>query len=693
MHRHDIQLFTLIIPRHTTRWKSQANFALHRSRKNNFMEDNLAKRTAKPRKPISTTVRQGGRVVNVVADRLDLRDRKYMPPVAQAPTPMLYPALRLPVLNQHQTSACTGYSLAVVIHSLKLKAYRDLFKREARANEVPQFSPHMLYSMARRYDEFRGSESDTGSSLRGALKGWFRHGACEMSMWPNSVPVNRMPKPQPDPDKDWWQNAIKCRLGAYYRIEKRSISDMHVALSDVGILYASAICHDGWNDPFHDKSDDSYTIRHQQPHPDDGGHAFAIVGYDQHGFIIQNSWGTEWGNQGLARLTYEDWLENAMDCWVAQLGVVTTEHLEIAKAASLRVDEKGRVRVSSEQRTRDRELSPFIVNVENNGQLSRSGRFRTQPSDIEALLGLQVDEAAKAWGLKANEAIDIAIYAHGGLTGEDTAAKTAEMWIKALYENHVLPMFFMWETDIWSTFRNMLSEALRGQPRPTGDIGDWFRDKIEQLDDRKDERLEGLLARPGTAVWDEMKENATLISHGSDECAGKLVYQYAKTSPSLKNRPYRVHLVGHSAGAIVHSNVIDTLCRRGWEFESVSFLAPAATVDLFREKALPWIEKKKVKRYAQFHLLDEAERDDNTCRPVLGYGKSLLYLVSNSFEGGKRTPILGMQKYYDEYIKPMGLGNVAAHAAPSGKSQSSTHGGFDDDERTLRTVIQTIKGN
>lgn len=37
----------------------------------------------------------------------------------------------------------------------------------------------------------------------------------------------------------------------------------------------------------------------------EGGHAVAIVGYDRHGFIIKNSWGTEWGEQGYGRMTYD----------------------------------------------------------------------------------------------------------------------------------------------------------------------------------------------------------------------------------------------------------------------------------------------------------------------------------------------------------------------------------------------------
>ena len=37
----------------------------------------------------------------------------------------------------------------------------------------------------------------------------------------------------------------------------------------------------------------------------EGGHAVLIVGYNQDGFIIRNSWGTKWGDHGYALLPYD----------------------------------------------------------------------------------------------------------------------------------------------------------------------------------------------------------------------------------------------------------------------------------------------------------------------------------------------------------------------------------------------------
>jgi hypothetical protein len=103
-----------------------------------------------------------------------------------------------------------------------------------------------------------------------------------------------------------------------------------------------------------------------------------------------------------------------------------------------------------------------------------------------------------------------------------------------------------------------------------------------------------------------------------------------------------------------------------------------------------------VKAFTQFYLTDSAERQDN-CAQI--YRRSLLYLVSNSFEHQRGTPILGMQKYVDS-VKLIGDRPAKAEiwrwiAGPTGKdvpipdrTSSTSHGGFSSDN-DVQIAIET----
>jgi hypothetical protein len=141
-------------------------------------------------------------------------------------------------------------------------------------------------------------------------------------------------------------------------------------------------------------------------------------------------------------------------------------------------------------------------------------------------------------------------------------------------------------------------------------------------------------------------------------------------------------------------------------------MAPAISVDLFKEKFLPLIAANADLNPTLYVLSDKGERDDD----VGPYGKSLLYLVSNAFERRRETPLLGMEKfinaknkenkkYLDEdiarLVKQDFNGNprlVIAGAAPASEltgpnvSRSESHGGFDNDSFTLNAVLHRILG-
>ena len=244
-------------------------------------------------------------------DRLDIRDREYRPVLRSLPQQWpsqsdldeLLPGYTKSglILDQKQDGACTGFGLASVINYL---IWLDEVHKHAKIEPLNrlknrQVSPKMLYNMARLYDEWDGEDYE-GSSCRGAMKGWHRHGVASREAWTDD---NKR-------SKHWPTEAVKNTLGAYYRINKDSVTDMQSAIREVGAIYCSASIHKGW---WVRRGSQLQIIK--QAGDIAGAHAFALVGYNSDGFIIQNSWGSHWGYQGFAVLSYADWVENGNDAW------------------------------------------------------------------------------------------------------------------------------------------------------------------------------------------------------------------------------------------------------------------------------------------------------------------------------------------------------------------------------------------
>ena len=117
-------------------------------------------------------------------DTVDFRDRMYEPTLVEVPTKITlaeYQEHQVPVLHQGHEGACTGFGLATVANYL-------LRKRKVVPDPTP-VSARMLYEIAKRYDEWPG-ENYQGSSARGAMKGWHKHGVCaDISGSPLDHPV------------------------------------------------------------------------------------------------------------------------------------------------------------------------------------------------------------------------------------------------------------------------------------------------------------------------------------------------------------------------------------------------------------------------------------------------------------------------------------------------------------------------
>lgn len=620
----------------------------------------------------------------VRADALDLRDWLYRPRIGQAPPATLVPPRLRPVSNQGRSSACTGFALASVIEYLLDTARRP----------VEAISGNMLYDMARRYDEWaENDEQDQGSSLRGALRGWYYHGASAQDLWAGVA----MPGASLD-EGDWWLDAVKRPLGAYFRVQTNTIPDLHSALNEAGVLYASALTHAGWDALHHaaptpaPASAAGYPVIETRDGLPDAGHAFAIVGYTERGFVIHNSWGEAWGAGGFAILSYADWRQNAMDCWVAQLGVVTDEHTAVAGAATLRVDAAShQVQLSSNPQLAAHEISPFVVNVDAEGQLCSRGRFRTNADDLTLLVDEHLPRAHDRWGQPGT--VDVAIVVHDGLAGEQGALDRALHWIPSLYSARILPVFLLWETDAAAGVRKLLEAKVSSEDEQATPLP-WRAVTPTALLAWHDERIEGHVRRPGRALWREVKDHATAIA--TADGAGLLaLLSLIKARARRKRFPaVRLHLIGHSAGGLVVTHAIPRVVSLELTLATVNLLAPAVAVEEFTSIADGAIDASAA-RLLVAYLTDAAERSDATCAP---YSHSLLYMVSRVLEEELDTPMLGLESHLVPAVvqRPWGV-RVTRIESPGGRTpdacrftSATTHGGLPEDPAIQQAILRHI---
>lgn len=235
-------------------------------------------------------------------DKPDRRDRFHAPSNAARPERVaveVYEALGLPVLDQGDEAACTGFALAAVIHFLLR------FRRGAP--DTTRVSPRMLYQMAKLSDRWAGDDY-AGSSARGAVKGWAKHGVCTEALWPYAAH---------DADGSLTgrraRDAAKRRPGPYLRVRAREVALVQRALAEAGILYATTrIRRAAWRATRANGLIPAYATH-------DTTHAVALVGYDAEGFWVQNSKSVAWGRHGLGRIDYGSWAGGAQDVWMLSL--------------------------------------------------------------------------------------------------------------------------------------------------------------------------------------------------------------------------------------------------------------------------------------------------------------------------------------------------------------------------------------
>ncbi|MEA2238764.1 MAG: hypothetical protein QOC81_3488 [Thermoanaerobaculia bacterium] len=615
-------------------------------------------------------------VTNVSPDPFDIRDLIYRPRL-QLLADTVDRRKNALVLEQAGNS-CTGHAVAAMVNTV--------YSQKTRKQLADPVSPYMLYFLARRYDEFPGDE-DAGSSLRGVLKGWWRHGMALQTEWP-ALDTHL--------DLDDVSLVKSCRrrpLGAYYRVDAQRLDDMQSAITELNAIVASAAVHDGWQSPkkVRISGKTHHIITKTESSQPIGGHAFALVGYNEIGFLVQNSWGKTWGKEGFATLPYEDWLESAYDAWVARPGVPQTPFERVERTVSA----AGTVGVGAAPSPEV--IRTHVLNLGNDGRLSTKGQATSSPAQLRELIA-SMEKWHAEWGSR-----DTVLYIHGGLVSEASGLRQVQEQFQWWMNNHIYPIFIVWQSGPMETVLNQLEDTI-GKKLPFG-AGINFHEAFDRV-------IEKTASSVLAFAWKEMKDNGMAASANLDALPAKDAEWFEKPGISIllqllkASAGAKLHIVGHSAGAVLVNGILQRLASYGMAVESLTFMAAASTVESFETEVAPHLCS-LVKRFTSFVMNDTLEQND-TCARI--YHKSLLYLVSRGFERppNREVPLVGMQRFLPakltngktlEATITQNCGAVVVSANPvetakpdDEQSNAQHHGDFHNDTFTMTAALLRILG-
>lgn len=597
-------------------------------------------------------------------DSFDSRDLVYRPALVDLPPSRLPDWSAIRVLDQGEEGACTGFGLAATIN------YLLHLRRRAHGGRGPreQVSARMLYTLAKRYDQWPGNQYDW-SSARGAMKAWYKHGVCPARDWPNGNAADT------ELTLDRQQAALQVPLGAYYRVLPRR-TDAQAALTEVGVLFAACATHAGWDAP------KDGVIGHDRDAPEDLGHAFAILGYTDRGLLVQNSWGPRWGGieidgkrrGGFAIWTYEDFERHAWDLWVARLA----RPVESLEALRSEYTDSPRGSRRTQSGPPPLEVSRHLIHIDD-GQFDTGSEYSTSLASATELIRGKV-AAAQARG-----ELRLLMHAHGGLNTVDEVARRCRRWRDVIDANRVEHFHWLWETGLLAELKDVILGKDKFADERAGGPGDW-----------KDKLIEASAGLVATPVWREMKTDAS-GAFTAQGAGSQVLAAFGQELARVGGIP-KVHITlsGHSAGAIWVGETLEAWQRLepNFKVDEVFLMAPACRVDFFQQKIVPHVLAGRVGHLTVLQLSDQAERDD---RVAVVYGKSLLYFVSNACEsGGGKAPLLGLQVFNggwsaDRQALGPRLTLVTAEEDPT-RSRARDHSGFDNDVTTMNFLLTRALG-
>ena len=187
------------------------------------------------------------------------------------------------VYNQGSLGSCTANAIAFIYQFNELKE-----------NELNIFIPSRLFIYYNERDMENTINKDSGAQIRDGIKSINKIGVCPESIWEYDIT-----KFKEKPNNNCYQIAKKHHSVIYSKVMQTEHDIKHILSEGYPIVFGFAVYES------FESSEVSKNGIVPMPKDDEkllGGHAVAIVGYttrnNKEYFIIRNSWGPEWGDDG-----------------------------------------------------------------------------------------------------------------------------------------------------------------------------------------------------------------------------------------------------------------------------------------------------------------------------------------------------------------------------------------------------------
>lgn len=174
--------------------------------------------------------------------------------------------------NQGSRGTCASFASACI------KEYHERLD----CDFTDYMSPESVYY-------YRENKPDSGMYLRDAMSILQKYGIATEK----DLPYNPM-KELDGIEESVIEGAKRFKIASYARIYSKA--GLKIALANNGpCIIAFPVYDDSGVEFWREKGESR------------GGHAVAVVGYNEKGFIIRNSWGYSWNGDGCVLYPYEDW--------------------------------------------------------------------------------------------------------------------------------------------------------------------------------------------------------------------------------------------------------------------------------------------------------------------------------------------------------------------------------------------------